>query len=134
MLFAKSYVLSLIVFLGVDLLWLGVVARGFYARQLDPLLRENFNLWAAGGFYLFYVAGIVFFAVAPALADDSWRRAAVNGVFLGLLAYGTYDMTNLATLKGWPAGMSAVDILWGGALTAGTAVAGFLLTRVIAAG
>jgi uncharacterized membrane protein len=128
---AKAYALTLIVFLALDALWLGVVARGFYAAQLGALMRESSNFVAAGGFYLAYVGGIVFFAVAPALAEGSWRKAAVHGALLGLLAYGTYDMTNLATLKNWPVAMSVVDIAWGGFLTGAAAVLGFFMTRAL---
>ena len=89
--FVKAYAITLIVFLGLDFLWLGFVARGFYASQLGGLMRENINYLAAGIFYLAYVAGIVFFAIAPALAEGSWRKAVIHGAMLGLLAYGTYD-------------------------------------------
>jgi len=131
MVYAKAYFATLIVFFGLDFLWLGVVARTFYASQLGNLMRDNINLVASGGFYLAYVAGIVFFAVAPALAEGSWGRAAVNGTLLGLLAYGTYDMTNIATLKDWPVTMSIVDMIWGGLLTGTSAMVGFFLTRTL---
>ncbi len=131
MIYLKAYALTLVVFFGFDLLWLGLVARRFYASQLGGLMRDNINFLAAGGFYLAYVAGIVFFAVAPALAEGSWRRAVVHGVLLGLLAYGTYDMTNLATLRNWPVAMSVVDMAWGGVLTGLAALAGFWMTRAL---
>ena len=131
MIYVKAYVATLIVFFAIDLIWLGVVARGFYASQLGALLRDNINFAVAGGFYVAYVAGIVYFAVAPALADGSWGRAAVNGAILGLIAYGTYDMTNLATLRNWPVAMSVVDIGWGCLLTCVSAVSGFFLTRAV---
>jgi uncharacterized membrane protein len=129
--YAKTYAATLIVFLGLDFLWLGIVARGFYSSQLGSLMRDNVNFAAAGGFYLVYVAGIVYFAIAPALTDGSWQRAAVNGVLLGLLAYGTYDMTNLATLRNWPLAMSMVDMGWGGLLTGTSAVLGYLAARAV---
>ena len=131
MVYAKAYGATLIVFIGLDFLWLGIVARSFYASQLGGLMRDSINFAAAGGFYLAYVAGIVFFAVAPALAEGSWARAAVNGALLGLLAYGTYDMTNIATLKDWPVTMSMVDMVWGGLITSASAVVGFLITRAL---
>ena len=130
--FVIAYVCTLIVFLAVDSLWLGLVARGFYASQLGGLMRDNIAFWAAGGFYLAYVAGIVLLAVMPALAEGSWVRAAVNGTVLGLVAYGTYDMTNLATLKGWPVTVSIVDMGWGAILTSMSAIVGFLGTRALA--
>lgn len=129
MIYAKAYAFTLVVFFGLDFVWLGFVARNFYASQLGSLMRENINYLAAGGFYLAYVAGVVFFAVAPAIAEGSWGRAALNGAVLGLLAYGTYDMTNIATLKDWPVAMSIVDMAWGGIITCVSAVLGFLMVR-----
>lgn len=131
MVFVKAYAITLIVFLGLDFLWLGFVARGFYASQLGDLMRENINYLAAGIFYLAYVAGIVFFAIAPALAEGSWRKAVIHGAILGLLAYGTYDMTNMATLNNWPITMSFVDIIWGGVLTGLSGLLGFLIVRAL---
>jgi len=127
-----AYVATAVVFLAVDAVWLTVAMKSFYARQLGGLLREQPDLAVAGLFYLVYAGGIVFFAVAPALQAGSWRIALVYGGILGLLAYGTYDATNLATLKGWPVTVSVVDTLWGITLTAVSATAGYQLTRWIA--
>lgn len=129
MIYLKAYGASLAVFLVLDALWLGVVARGFYASELGAMLRDNVNFVAAAGFYAFYVMGIVYFAVQPALSDGALSKAILNGALLGLLAYGTYDMTNLATLKNWPVTMSMVDMAWGTFLTAAAAASGFLFVR-----
>lgn len=126
-----AYGATALVFFGLDYLWLGTVAKGFYARELGPLMRETPDFAAAGIFYLFYVAGIVFFAVLPALQSGSWKTALLYGGLLGLLAYGTYDMTNLATLKGWSVKMVVVDMAWGAALTATAALAGYLAVRTL---
>ncbi len=131
MTFAKAYGVTLAAFLVIDLIWLGIVARGFYVSNLGPLLRDNPMIAPAAVFYLFYVAGIVWFAVSPALADGQWRTAAINGVILGLLAYGTYDMTNLATLKGWPWQVSVVDMIWGGVITGVSATLGYFGARAL---
>jgi uncharacterized membrane protein len=122
-----AYAGSAIVFLGLDYIWLSRVARDFYAGSLGSLMRETPDFLAAGIFYLFYIGGIVFFAVMPA---ESWKGALLRGAVLGLLAYGTYDMTNLATLKGWPWRMAAVDMVWGMALTGLAAAGGYLAARV----
>jgi len=132
-LYVNAYAVTLAAFLVIDLFWLGVVARRFYAAQLGSLMRARINWAAAGGFYLAYVAGIVFFAVAPALAAGSWTTAVINGALLGLLAYGTYDMTNLATIKGWPLAMSLVDMAWGAVLTGACAMIGYVGTGLLAA-
>jgi len=121
-----AYGATAIVFLGLDYLWLAYIAKDFYARSLGSLMRDTPDFMAAGIFYLFYIAGIVFFAAMPA---ESWKGALARGALLGLLAYGTYDMTNLATLKGWPWRMAAVDMAWGAALTALAALGGYLALK-----
>ncbi len=121
-----AYVASAIVFLGLDYIWLSRVARDFYANSLGNMMRDAPDFFAAGAFYLFYIGGIVFFAAMPA---ESWKGAVFRGALLGLLAYGTYDMTNLATLKGWPWRMAAVDMAWGTALTALAALGGYLAAK-----
>jgi len=128
-----AYLATALVFLAADAIWLGLAMKGFYARQLGDLLRDQPDLMIAGLFYLVYAGGIVLFAVAPALQSGSWRIALGYGAALGLLAYGTYDATNLATIRGWPAVVSVVDMLWGVLVTSITAVAGYHLTRWIAA-
>ena len=128
-----AYLATALTFLAADALWLALVMKGFYARQLGGLLREQPDMLIAGLFYLVYAGGIVLFAVAPALQSGSWRPALGYGAVLGLLAYGTYDATNLATLKGWPVIVSVVDTLWGMTVTGLTALAAYHLTRWIAA-
>jgi uncharacterized membrane protein len=114
----KLYAASLGVFLVVDLLWLGVIARGFYRRQLGSLLRPDVQWAPALIFYLLFVAGVLIFAVIPALERDSWGRAIVLGALFGAISYATYDLTNLATLKGFPPVVAVVDIAWGAFLAA----------------
>ena len=120
-----AYLSTAAVFLAVDFLWLSYMARSFYAAQLGPLLLERPNISAAAVFYLAYAAGIVFFAVAPALRAESAAVALGHGAVLGLLAYATYDVTNYATLRNWPLAMSVVDVVWGGVLTSLAAFAGY---------
>nr|WP_211199039.1 DUF2177 family protein [Blastochloris tepida] len=117
------------VMLSLDLLWLGLVARGFYQSQLGPLLLDRPALLPAAAFYLLYAAGIVIFALAPAVADGRASTALVYGALLGLIAYATYDLTNLATLRGFPPAVAVVDIAWGTAVSAASAWAGFNLAR-----
>jgi uncharacterized membrane protein len=126
-----AYGASAVVFFGLDLLWLGVIARGFYARQMGDLLREQPGLGIAGLFYAVYVGGIVLFAVLP---SQSWRSALLLGLALGVVAYGTYDFTNLATLRRWPVGLALVDLAWGSVLTGLAATAGYLAVRASGAG
>ena len=128
--FLIAYAATLTVFLMVDAIWLGRVARDFYARELGGLMRARPNLLIAALFYAVYVSGIVLLAVLPALAAQSWTIALGHGLVLGLCAYGAYNITNMATLKDWPMRMSIVDLAWGTTLTGIAATGGFFLTRL----
>ena len=130
MTYVWAYAAAAAVFVVLDLLWLGVVARGFYHGQIGGLLRQPFNWPAAIAFYALYVGGMLFFAMAPGIAAQSLRTAALCGSLLGLLAYGTYDLTNLATLKGWTVTVAVADMLWGGVLTMLCSVAGVAAARL----
>jgi uncharacterized membrane protein len=122
-----AYVSTAVVFFALDYLWLTRIAIGFYRQHIGGLLLASPNFAAAGIFYLFYVVGLIYFAVMPAMSVGSVVTALVNGALLGLLAYGTYDMTNLATLKGWSLQVSLVDMAWGAFLSATAAAAGYLV-------
>jgi uncharacterized membrane protein len=113
----------------LDAIWLGVVTRGWIAGQLGPLMREQIAVAPAALFYLLYAAGLGYFAAAPAIETGEWIRAAISGAALGLVAYGTYDLTNLATLKNWPLPMAIVDIVWGAAVSAVSAAGAVLMLR-----
>ena len=126
--YAIAYAATAVVFFGIDFVWLSTISTSFYRSLIGSLLLDQPNLGVAGLFYLVYVAGIVHFAVMPAVNGASWATALVNGALLGLVAYGTYDMTNLATLKNWSSTVSVVDTIWGVALTATAATCGYLLT------
>lgn len=128
-LYIKVYVVSLIAFLAVDFVWLALVARDFYQKHLGFLLAEQPNWWAAIAFYLLFVAGVVLFAIAPALSVGSLWRAVLLGGFFGLVTYATYDLTNQATVKNWPWVVTVVDLIWGTALSAIVSCAGFLAGR-----
>ena len=123
--YLMTYGATLVAFLAIDFIWLGFVATRFYREQLGHMMLEKPLLGVAFAFYALYAVGIVVFAVMPAVREDSWRNAALLGALLGLVAYGTYDLTNLATLKGWPVTMTFVDMAWGMVLTAASATAGF---------
>lgn len=111
----------------IDAVWLSVVANKFYKSQLGPLLLEKPNMVAAVLFYIIFVIGIVVFAVMPAVAAGDWKVALGYGALLGLVTYATYDLTNLATLKGFPVKVVIVDLLWGTVLTATVAALTYLV-------
>ena len=130
MTYVVAYIATALVFLGLDAIWLSRIALGMYRRELGSLLLEKPKLPIAGAFYLIYVAGIVILAVVPALADGGWIRALLMGAVLGLVAYGTYDITNLSTLKGWSTRLALIDIAWGVGLTAVSATIGWWVVRL----
>lgn len=127
--FGIAYIGTLVSFLAIDALWLGVVARKFYQEQLGDLMLPSPNFAVAAVFYLFFPAAIVALAFRPGLEVGSLWTAAGFGAVLGLAAYGTYDMTNLSTLKNWPASLSIVDMIWGTVLTAIASVSGYAVAR-----
>lgn len=127
--YVALYVLTLIVFLGIDAVWLKYVMYDLFHARIGDLMRENTQFAVAAVFYLFYVIGIVYFAVVPGIESGSPWVAFFNGAFLGLLAYGTYESTNMATLRGWDWTMVAVDTSWGAVLTGVSAVGGLMLAR-----
>lgn len=114
-------------FLAIDAVWLSYVAKDFYRRHLDGMLLDEFRLGIAALFYLLYAVGILVLAVAPAAKAGSPLQAILLGALFGACAYGTYDITNLATLKNWPVIVSVVDIAWGTVLTATASFVGYLV-------
>jgi uncharacterized membrane protein len=122
--FLAIYLVTLIAFAIIDSIWLMGIAKSYYRSELSGLLADKFNIPAAIAFYLIYSAGIVIFAIAPHSTPGSWQTAALYGALFGFFCYATYDLTNLATLKGWPLGVSLVDMAWGAALTSVVAVIG----------
>ncbi|NLI82097.1 MAG: DUF2177 family protein [Deltaproteobacteria bacterium] len=126
---AYLYLVTIPIFLVLDFIWLGLVARGFYQSQLEGLFAERVNWGAAFIFYLLFVAGILIFAVLPAVERESWSYALVYGALFGLFTYSTYDLTNLATLKGWPLPLVMVDIAWGVFLSGSVAWASYAVAR-----
>lgn len=127
--FLIQYVSVLVVFLVLDAIWLGLVMRRFYVDQLGPLMRDPVAWPVAVAFYLVYVAGVVVFAVSRADESGHWTSALGYGALLGLVAYGTYDLTNLATIKGFPPAMAFTDLAWGTLLTGVSAAVGWQIAR-----
>lgn len=127
----KMYGISFTVFFAIDLIWLGLIAKNLYREHLGYIMSPSVNWVAAIGFYIFYIAGLIFFAIAPAIERDSLLYAAFVGAFFGFITYATYDMTNLATLKDWPVFITVVDIIWGTVLCGLTASVSFIILKAI---
>lgn len=111
--FIQTYVVSLVLFLALDAIWLLYIAQDFYQKNIGGIMKADPNLWAAGLFYLIFLAGLVVFVTQPALLQESWKHALVFGVFFGLVTYATFDLTSLALLKDFPVKVVIVDLIWG---------------------
>lgn len=122
----RLYLIAVVVFFAVDMVWLGYLARGFYRNNLDPVVNVDINWRAAIVFYLIYIAGILIFAIVPALRAESFQKAVVWGAMFGFFTYATYDLTNMATIRNWPLKMVVVDILWGTVLSTTVATLTYL--------
>ncbi len=127
--FIIAYFATALVFLVIDYIWLGYIAKDMFQSSLSHLMADEPNLAIAGLFYLFYAAGIVYFCVNPAINGGSWTTALLNGAILGFLAYGTYDVTNAATLRDWPIMTSVIDTTFGTFLTASSALSGYFAAK-----
>ena len=126
-----AYIITAVLFLGVDFLWLTKIATDFYRSHMGDLLLPEFKGSIAALFYLGYILGIVVFAIQPALLASSFIPALLYGALFGFMAYGTYNFTNMATLKNWPTIVSIVDLTWGTCLTGASATAGYFLTQLV---
>jgi len=124
--YIKLYFVTLAAFLAIDAVWLALVAQTFYRRYLDWLMAANPNWIAALAFYLLFVVGVLVFVVVPGVEDGSLRRTLLKGALFGLIAYGTYDLTNQATVKNWPLTITAVDMVWGTVLSVAVSYIGFV--------
>lgn len=126
---AVSYFVALVVLAILDALWLGVVSREFYKARLGQMLLDT-PIWSVAIlFYLVHAAGIAVFAVPPALNAGTWISALAYGGLFGFCVYAAYDLTNLATLRGWPMAVSAVDLVWGAVATAAATLVAFLVVK-----
>ncbi len=123
-----AYVATGLVFLAIDAIWLTFASQRLYRPLMGEMLLVPAIL-----FYLIYVAGIVVFAIAPAIASERLTTATFYGAFLGFVAYATYDLTNQATVRNWPLAVTIADLCWGTFLTAAAATIGLLITRAFTA-
>ncbi|NNU79757.1 DUF2177 family protein [Halovulum dunhuangense] len=134
MAYVGTYLVGLLVFLAIDAVWLTNVMRPLFERHVGAMLRPDVNYAAAAGFYLLYIVGVLYFCSLPGLREGAVELAFLNGALLGFLAFGTYEFTNMSTLKGWSWSIVAIDTGWGMTLTGVTAVAAMLAGRWLGLG
>ncbi len=123
------YLMTAAAFFALDFVWLSLATPRLYRPLLGDLLAPEPKLGVALGFYLLYVVGVIALAVLPGLREASVVGALWRGALLGLIAYATYDLTNLSTIRDWPWQISLIDTVWGTALTGVVAVVGFYAGR-----
>ena len=126
------YVLTLLVFLALDLLWLGVLSKDLYRRSIGHLMSGQVNWTAAVVFYLIFLCGLFILVIHPSFASGSAKQVVWMSAVYGLCTYATYDLTNLATLKDWPVRLVAIDIAWGIILNMATGLSGYLFLKWLA--
>jgi uncharacterized membrane protein len=125
----KLYLISIPIFFAIDMVWLGLVAKKFYANQIGFLLKPDVNWPAAIIFYLLFLVGLTIFVISPAVEKQSLMHAILFGALFGLVTYATYDLTNLATVKNWPLLITIVDLAWGATLSASVALITYLISQ-----
>lgn len=126
---AALYGITTVIFFAVDFVWLSTATSRLYKPLLGDLLSDQPKLGVAAGFYLLYVVGILALAVIPGLQEGSVVAALWRGALFGFLAYATYDLTNLATIQGWPWQIAVIDMIWGTTLNGIVTVGGYYAGR-----
>ncbi|MBT3249862.1 MAG: DUF2177 family protein [Candidatus Pacebacteria bacterium] len=125
--FLKLYLIALPIFTAIDAVWLILIAKNFYAKQIGFLMKANVNWLAAIIFYLLFIVGLVVFVISPSLEKQSLMSAVLLGALFGLITYATYDLTNMATIKDWPLLVTVVDLIWGAFIAATVSALSYLV-------
>lgn len=129
--FIKLFSIALPVFFAIDMLWLGLIAKDFYAKQIGGLMKSDINWTAAIIFYLIFIIGLVVFVIMPSVLKNSWLDAILMGALFGFVCYATYDLTNLAVAKDWPLFVTIIDLVWGAVLASSVSVITFFIATKI---
>ena len=127
--YVAAYLGAGLTFAAIDFVWLTTMTNRLYKPVIGPIMADKPDMKAAVAFYLISIAGTVFLAIAPALKEGNWTRAALNGAVLGFVAYATYDLTNQATLAVWQTRLTIIDLIWGTTLTMVSATGGYFAAR-----
>ena len=125
------FFITFVVFLGIDLIWLGFIAKDLYANAIGHLMTDNVNWLAAIIFYMLFVLGILYFVLEPALIHGDIKKLMISAALFGFMTYATYDLTNLATLRNWPLTITIIDLLWGSSLSLIVSLLSFYIIKLI---
>ena len=121
---------TFIVFMGIDLIWLGFVAKNLYAKYLGYLMAPKINRLAALIFYVIFIVGILYFVIAPSLVDRNLGQLILRAALFGFITYATYDLTNLATVRDWPITITIIDLIWGTTLSTSVSLISYLIITI----
>ena len=128
LLLTSAFITSAI-FLIIDVIWLSFMVKIFYKPQLGELLIDKPIMWAATLFYLIYIIGVAIIILKPAIDHDSILQVFFTGIVFGIVAYGTYNLTNMATIKNWSPYVVFIDMIWGGILTGSSSAIGLYIAK-----
>lgn len=129
--FVKSYLVAFGVFLVVEGIWLMVIAKDFYQKEIGFIMTKSPKIIPVVIFSLVFVFGLVFFVINPALVKDSWKYALIVGLLFGFISYATYDLTNLANLQDWPLKVTIIDLIWGSSMSAIVSTLSFFIVKLL---
>jgi uncharacterized membrane protein len=129
--YAVAYISTLVVFFGLDLVFLSTIGGKLYKQTLGDVLNPDFKVAPAVAFYLLMMLGILYFVLGPALDEGRWQVAATRGALFGFFTYMTYDLTSQAIIRNWTFGLTITDLIWGTVLTAAAATGGYLITTAL---
>ena len=127
MIWLAYFAVTFVVFMGIDLVWLGFVAKNIYSKYLGYLMASNVNWLAALVFYVIFIIGILYFVIAPSLVDRDFTQLVIRAMLFGFITYATYDLTNLATVRDWPITITIIDLIWGTTLSTSVSVISYLI-------
>ncbi len=125
------YGIALVVFMVIDLIWLGFIAKDIYSKYLGYLMSDKVNWLAAVIFYLIFIGGILYFVLYPSLLDQNLTNLVIRAALFGFITYATYDLTNLATIKDWPIQITIIDLIWGTTLSTSVSVISYFIIKLL---
>jgi len=125
------YGIALVVFMVIDLIWLGFIAKDLYSKYLGYLMADKVNWVSAVVFYLIFIGGILYFVLYPSLLDKNLINLIIRAALFGFITYATYDLTNLATIKDWPIQITIIDLIWGTTLSTSVSVISYFIINLL---
>ena len=127
MIWLAYFAVTFVVFMGIDLIWLGFVAKNIYSKYLGYLMAPQVNWLAALVFYVIFIIGVLYFVIAPSLVDRDFTQLVIRAMLFGFMTYATYDLTNLATVRDWPITITIIDLIWGTTLSTSVSLISYLI-------